>query len=157
MARARQARATLPPEALNQELSRIAAMSIEGLRSLWLDRYGKDTPASLSKDLLARVLAHQLQTEQLGGLDVATRRMLNAMGKPGTPPTRWLKVGSIIAREYDGTLHEVMVTPQGFCWRGETFTSLSTIALRITGTSWNGARFFGVRGDVKATEGGSPR
>ena len=157
MARVRQARATLSPVALDKELTRIASLSIEGLRSLWLDRYGKDTPASVSKDLLARVLTHQLQTEQLGDLDVATRRMVNAMGKPGAPPTRWLKVGSIIAREYGGALHEVMVTPQGFCWRGETFTSLSTIALRITGTSWNGARFFGVRGDVKAAEGGAPR
>ena len=157
MARARQARATLLPGALDQELTRIASLSIESLRSLWRDQYGKDAPASLSKDLLARVPAHQLQTEQLGDLDVATRRMLNAMAKPGTPPTRWLKVGSIIAREYAGTLHEVMVTLQGFCWRGETFTSLSTIALRITGTSWNGARFFGVKGDVKAGAGGSPR
>ena len=157
MAKARQARATLPPVALEQELSRIAALSIESLRSLWRDRHGKDAPASLTKDLLARVLAHQLQTEQLGDLDVATRRMLNAIGRPGTPPTRWLKVGSIIAREYAGALHEVMVTPQGFCWHGETFTSLSTIALRITGTSWNGARFFGVRRDVKAAAGGSPR
>ena len=121
------------------------------------DQYGNDAPAALSKDLLARALAHQLQTEQLGDLDVATRRMLNAMGKPGKPPTRWLKVGSILAREYAGTLNEVMVTPQGFCWHGETFTSLSTIALRITGTSWNGARFFGVRRDVKAAAGGSPR
>jgi hypothetical protein len=43
-----------------------------------------------------------------------------------------------------------MVMPQGFCWRGETFTSLSGLALRITGTSWNGARFFGIKGEVRA-------
>jgi len=26
----------------------------------------------------------------------------------------------------------------GFCWQGQIYSSLSTIARRITGTSWNG-------------------
>jgi hypothetical protein len=36
--------------------------------------------------------------------------------------------------------------PNGFCWRGQVYASLSTIARQITGTSWNGPRFFGLRG-----------
>jgi Protein of unknown function (DUF2924) len=31
------------------------------------------------------------------------------------------------------------------CWQGATYTSLSTIARTITGTAWNGPRFFGLR------------
>ena len=104
----------------------------------------------LSKDLLAHALAHEAQEKHFGGLDPATRRLLAALEKTGATPTRWLKVGSIIVREHGGVVHQVMVTPDGFCWRGETFTSLSTIALRITGTSWNGARFFGLRGEARA-------
>jgi hypothetical protein len=38
-----------------------------------------------------------------------------------------------------------MVMSGGFCWRGETYDSLSTIAPKITGVSWNGPRFFGLR------------
>jgi hypothetical protein len=49
-------------------------------------------------------------------------------------------------REYQRELHEVLVVPGGVCWRGEVYASLSTIARRITGTSWNGPRFFGLRG-----------
>ncbi len=38
-----------------------------------------------------------------------------------------------------------MVIPGGFLWQGQIYSSLSTIALRITGTSWSGPRFFGLR------------
>jgi hypothetical protein len=38
-----------------------------------------------------------------------------------------------------------LVVPGGFCWQGKTYDSLSTIAKTITGTSWNGPRFFGLR------------
>jgi hypothetical protein len=65
--------------------------------------------------------------------------------KPGAEPPRRVKVGSIIVRQHKGVPHEVLVTPEGFCWRGRTFGSLSTIAKKITGTSWNGPRFFGLR------------
>ncbi len=63
---------------------------------------------------------------------------------PGAEPPRQVKVGSVIVREHKGVLHEVMVVPDGFCWRGETYDSLSTIAKKITGVSWNGPRFFGL-------------
>ena len=42
-------------------------------------------------------------------------------------------------------LHEVTVVPGGFCWNGQTYDSLSTIAKKITGVNWNGPRFFGLR------------
>jgi hypothetical protein len=37
-----------------------------------------------------------------------------------------------------------MVLQDGFAWGGKRYTSLSTIAKTITGTSWNGWRFFGI-------------
>jgi hypothetical protein len=39
----------------------------------------------------------------------------------------------------------VVVVPGGFLWQCETYDSLSTIAKEITGTNWNGPRFFGLR------------
>ena len=33
----------------------------------------------------------------------------------------------------------------GFAYDGKTFASLSEIASEITGTKWNGPRFFGLR------------
>ena len=38
-----------------------------------------------------------------------------------------------------------MVMADGFAYDGRTFGSLSVIASDITGTKWNGPRFFGLR------------
>jgi len=38
-----------------------------------------------------------------------------------------------------------MVLERGFAWNGETYGSLSQVAKAMTGTSWNGHRFFGLR------------
>jgi hypothetical protein len=43
-----------------------------------------------------------------------------------------------------------MVVDQGFAWNGKTYDSLSKIALAITGTKWNGPRFFGLRDKIHA-------
>ena len=48
-------------------------------------------------------------------------------------------------REWGGVLHHVTVVDEGFIWNGVTYPSLSKIAHAITGTRWNGPRFFGLR------------
>jgi hypothetical protein len=63
---------------------------------------------------------------------------------------RHLKVGSVIVREHLGKVHEVLVVPSGFCCQGQIYSSLSTIAGKITGTRWNGPRFFGLRGGANS-------
>jgi hypothetical protein len=84
-------------------------------------------------------------TTPFGGLSASTGRLLRSLVKPGAEPPRRVKVGSVLIREHHGVVHEVLVVPGGFCWQGETYDSLSTIAKKITGTSWNGPRFFGLR------------
>ena len=37
-----------------------------------------------------------------------------------------------------------MALEEGFAWNGTTYRSLSQVARAITGTRWNGRRFFGV-------------
>ncbi len=134
-----------PVESVEEQITRIEAMSIGELRQLWNESYGSEPPTSFSKDLLARAIAYRLQEEVYGALNAAATRLLKSTAKPGAAPPRRVKVGSVIVREHKGVLHEVMVVPDGFCWRGETYDSLSTIARKITGVSWNGPRFFGLR------------
>jgi hypothetical protein len=38
-----------------------------------------------------------------------------------------------------------MVVANGFAWNGMTYSNLSQVATAITGTRWNGPRFFGLR------------
>ena len=61
------------------------------------------------------------------------------------PTGRLLKPGTILVREHAGVLHRVVVMENGFAWEGKTFRSLSEAAQAITGTNWNGPRFFGLR------------
>ena len=127
---------------LEAELARIAAMNINELRKLWREREGGDAPKGFSKDLLARALAYAVQQQVLGGLSPELKRLL---ANPDAEPPRRIKVGSVIVREYAGARHEVFVVEGGFSWQGRTYPSLSAIAKEITGTRWNGWRFFGLR------------
>ena len=138
---------------LDAELAGIAGMTIDGLRKRWRLERGREPPDAFSRDLLARVLAHDLQEKVLGGLDARIKKIIAGYSPGGTAPPRRVKVGSVVVREYQGKLHEVLVVPDGFRWQGQIFASLTTIARKITGTSWNGPRFFGLRG---ATETAVP-
>jgi hypothetical protein len=56
-----------------------------------------------------------------------------------------LTPGTILVREWDRQSQRVMVMSDGFAWNGQTYDSLSKVAFAITGTKWNGPRFFGLR------------
>jgi hypothetical protein len=127
---------------LEAELARIAGMNVHELRSLWREREGREAPSGFSKDLIARALAYAVQEEQLGGLSKELKKLL---ANPDAEPPRRIKAGSVIVREYAGARHEVFVVADGFSWQGKTYPSLSAIAKEITGTRWNGPRFFGLR------------
>jgi hypothetical protein len=53
--------------------------------------------------------------------------------------------GTVLTREWDGHVQHVMVLADGFSWKGTTYPSLSKVACSITGSRWNGPRFFGLR------------
>jgi Protein of unknown function (DUF2924) len=115
-------------ENLGAEIDRIAALTIDRLRALWRESMGRPAPGALSKELIARALVYRLQEQSLGGLDPHLRRLLATLARPGAEPVRHLKIGSVIVREFEGKIHEVMVAPGGFYWAGQTYSSLSAIA-----------------------------
>jgi hypothetical protein len=53
--------------------------------------------------------------------------------------------GSRFVRFWHGEMHEVLVKPDDFEYRGSLYGSLSKIACEITGTRWSGPLFFGLR------------
>jgi hypothetical protein len=133
-------------ETLEAELDRIATLGLDESRALWLKMTGQGAPKMLSRDLLARMIAHRVQEQRLGKLSREMRQRLDGLARGGAEPVRHLKVGTVMVREHQGVTHEVIVVPGGFSWKDKTYPSLSAIALAITGTSWNGPRFFGLRG-----------
>ena len=142
------------PVALSLQIAHLQAMPIEALQARWRTVLGKRPPAQLPRYLLVRVLAYQLQAARLGDLSRETQRELERLapgaaiakdGKSSTTTPTTLRVGTELVREHDGKIHRVLVVEGGFAWQGATYTSLSDVARAITGTRWNGPRFFGLR------------
>lgn len=52
--------------------------------------------------------------------------------------------GTKLVREFKGKRYIVIVLNDGYEFNGEKYKSLSAIANKITGTRWNGKKFFGV-------------
>lgn len=134
-----------PAEAAITETVRgFEAMGLDALRAEWGRRYGPP-PRLRSVDLLRHLLAWRVQVEALGGLDRRMIRQIIAAAKSGKGPRAKVQTGVRIAREWQGRLHEVEAVEGGFIHLGKRYRSLSAIARAITGTRWNGPRFFGLR------------
>ena len=133
---------------LEAEIDRIRSLPIDEVRALWRQTFRSSPPSALGKDMLGRMICYHIQEKALGGLSRASRRLLDDVGS-GQPAIelarRRIKPGTVLVREYQGERHSVVVSSDGFVWRKETYASLSTIARLITGTSWNGPKFFGLR------------
>jgi hypothetical protein len=127
---------------VTEEVRALAALDLAGLREEWRRRYG-EPPKMRSTELLSRLLAWRIQSDAFGGLDAATIRLL----QPGRliSPALSLSPGTRLSREWQGLRHDVEVLEEGFLHQGTTYRSLSETARAITGTRWNGHRFFGLR------------
>jgi hypothetical protein len=129
------------------DLTDLVEMNKEELIRSWIEM-GRSSPppASLSKDLLIRGLAYELQARSSGEL---TRREIADLRsfidpRKGRVSAR-IKAGSRLLRLWQGRTHEVVVLESGFLWEGEEYETLSVIARAITGTRWSGPRFFGLK------------
>lgn len=125
-----------------QEVRALERLDLHGLRNEWRRRYG-EPPRMRSTELLARLLAWRIQADALGGLDAVTIRLLKSDRAPPTAAS--LTPGSQLRREWHGRVHDVDVLAESFRYEGRDYRSLSEIARTITGTRWNGLRFFGLR------------
>lgn len=133
------------------QIDEIRSLNKDQLRQRWEETFKKPAPDALTKDLLARMIAYRIQEKAFGGLDRETEKLLEsyARGDKASTPPRRMKSGTVLLREYQGFRHTVTVADGGFIWNDKKYASLSTIAKEITGTSWNGPRFFGLREEKK--------
>ena len=146
--------------AVEAELTRLPSTPIADLRKRYRELFRTEPPKAFGPDLLRRSIAHRIQEKAYGGLSRSTQRLLDQMiktyaakpnGKIVLP--RRIKPGSELVPTWKGKSYRVMVMARGFALGGKTFASLSEIASEITGTRWNGPRFFGLRSASKEVSG----
>jgi hypothetical protein len=113
----------------------------------------------LSRDLLIRALAYELQQRVNGRPSPALRRRLQSLagasekGAMAVDPGLVLKAGTTLVRQWRGHTHTVLVHKDGFEHEGHRYRSLTAIAERITEAHWSGPRFFGLTEGARALAG----
>ena len=141
-------------KAVGVEIARLRDLDANALRTRWHKVYGRPPAPHLPRHLLFRVLAYRLQADHFGDLDANSRRLLDRSESPDKAGQQAITVGKSIAtvrpgtvlgREWNGHMQRVAVLSNGFAWNGKTYPSLSKVAFAITGTRWNGPKFFGLR------------
>lgn len=134
-------------------LAKIQASSTPQLRAEWQRLFDTDPP-KYNRQFLVSQLSYRVQELAYGGLKPSTIARLEALGEEldgGKPSRRKIRgdrdltAGTRLQREWQGTLHTVLVTRTGYEWQGRPYKSLSAVARTITGTRWNGWTFFGLR------------
>jgi hypothetical protein len=169
------AAASAPADAadITAEIAQLPNLNHDDLRARWRRLLRTPPPDHLPRTLFMRLLAYRIQARRFGDLDRETARYLDRIARdsarrraaeaatrnpkapppiPPVPANRNLKVGTLLAREFGGGMHIVTVVPGGYAWNGSVYGNLSEIARLITGTRWNGPRFFGLRDRAASPE-----
>jgi hypothetical protein len=142
---------------VEDDIAHLRGLDLRGIRSRWQSVFGRPAPAHLTRHLLFSVIAYRIQADRFGDLDHATRQVLDRTVAKEAEPAMAARLasfdqkrteltpGTVLVREWDRQSQRVMVMADGFAWNGQTYDSLSKVAFAITGTKWNGPRFFGLR------------
>ena len=154
MARVRIGSTLTDRKSLDVEVARLRDIDVAALRARWQTVFRQKPPTHLPRHLLYRVLAYKIQADHLGDLGADSKRLLDRAESPEHAGQRAvdqgrrvaeIKPGTMLAREWNGKMQRVAVLADGFAWNGTTYPSLSGAAFAITGTRWNGPKFFGLR------------
>ncbi|XHR30511.1 MAG: DUF2924 domain-containing protein [Chthoniobacteraceae bacterium] len=157
---------------LKSELALLRIMTTGELRAKYLEVFGEASP-SRHRERLVRRIAWKIQALAEGDLSERARRRAEEIANDAdlrirvpivkaTAPDADKSVGTltattiaqrklptagtVITKDYHGRQLRVMVRENGFEFENQRFGSLSAVARHITGTQWNGNRFFGVVG-----------
>jgi Protein of unknown function (DUF2924) len=142
---------------IGDEIAHLRGLDLKGLRSRWQSVFQRPSPDHLPRHLLFAIIAYRIQADRLGDLDHETKQVLDRTVSNETGAAASARLvsfdqkrteltpGTVLVREWDRHSQRVMVMADGFAWNGQTYDSLSKVAFAITGTKWNGPRFFGLR------------
>ena len=138
-------RATLMASDIAAEVDDIETWDRARCLEAWIAMTGTTPGSRLSARFLRKALIFEAQCKALGGHSAAIKRTLSSGLDRSAQPAKPLATGTQLVREWNGRVYRVDVTTDGFEMDGQSYTSLSAIAKRITGVDWSGPRFFGLK------------
>jgi hypothetical protein len=158
--------------ALQREIESLRQLKTKQLQQRFQELFGEKSPSSNRVHLFRRI-AWRLQARAEGDLSQRARERAAELAQDvnlrlRAPRSFWDELeskspnpdarrdprlpaaGTVLTRVYRGAPVLVKVLERGFEYNGATYTSLSSIAYRATGTRWNGFLFFGLKGRERA-------
>ena len=143
------------------QIMALETMKVAELVQKYADLFDGKKPSSTHKTYLKRRIAYRIQELEYGGLSQEAKDKVESLVKeydpinnkamrPKKSPAekqilrdRRLPIpGTIITKEYKGRRIEVKVLDRGFLYQGKAYKTLTVLAKEITGSHWNGFRFF---------------
>jgi hypothetical protein len=138
------------------QIAQLPQLAMDKLWALWDELFDR-RPGHHQRTYLESRIAYRLQERAFGGLSSHVRRKLEQIGQTGVVPNHKrsgdteLAPGTTLVREYNGLTYRVKVLDDGrFDLDGRAFKSLSAVARAITGTSYSGPVFFGLKPTSRA-------
>lgn len=133
------------------QIAQLPLLPMENIWALW-DEFFDRRPGHHHRTYLESRIAYKLQERAFGGLPGALRRKLEKIGETGEVPNHkrrnetQVAPGTVMVREYNGITYRVSVLDDGrFELDGRPYKSLSGVARAITGSSYSGPVFFGLK------------
>lgn len=137
-----------------KRIMKLQKQSEKKLLKVWRTMFDGD-PEIMSRKYMIGKLAYKIQELAYGGLDAETENKIKNCAKEVTKEKTIMAkkshkfspiVGTKITKKYNDKMLEVVVVNDGFSYEGSVYKSLSAIATQVTGTKWNGLKFFNVKG-----------
>ncbi|WP_250295854.1 DUF2924 domain-containing protein [Wolbachia endosymbiont of Oedothorax gibbosus] len=134
---------------VEKEVKCLEKKALEELRKIWKKVFEEEAPQHSRKYLIPR-LAYRIQEKAYGEISRKGAKRLEYLAdrleKGKRISSDKLPVeGTELILERGEETHAVMVTDKGLIYREEFFTSLSAVAGKIMGMSYNGPLLFGMR------------
>jgi hypothetical protein len=164
-------RKTSMQKTISVQINEFRDMSVGELREKYEELFN-ETPRSRNKQNLIKRIAYRMQEQLEGSLSERARKRaaeladeahIHIRAQPGAHgedapvkvpaqvkrDPRLPAAGTVLVREFGGKRHEVTIREQDVLYAGKSYRSLSSVARAISGTPWNGFRFFALTSEEK--------
>ena len=136
--------------AIDVSMNDLKKYTTKELQKIWADKFNTPAPVGYTKSYLIKELIWYEKYDSLPkNVQVKLNKLVCEYEKTKSVNIKKIRkfdvtVGTKFIREYKGERYEVVAVENGFQYNNKTYKTLSAVANIITGTHWNGKKFFGV-------------
>lgn len=131
-------------------MDNLKILTTKELQAKWQEIFKIPAPKGYTKSFLIKEIEWHYKYGKLSSeLQKRLDKLVEHYSETKSIDTKKIKkfevtIGTKFIREFKGEKYEVIAVDGGFNFNGKLYKTLSAVANVITGTHWNGKKFFGV-------------